>query len=42
MIKHLQELLEKAVDDLQRKDTFKVLCPNCLHKVLVNNLLENA
>lgn len=29
------------IDDLQRKDTFKVLCPNCMHKVLIKNLLSD-
>jgi hydrogenase-4 component H len=28
-------------DDLQRKDSFKVLCPNCLHQILVKNILPN-
>ncbi len=36
------EITTEIIEDLQRKDTFKVLCPNCLHKVLVNNLLPNA
>ena len=28
----------KILDGLKRKDTFNVLCPNCLHQVLVRNL----
>ena len=37
-----KEITTEIIEDMQRKDTFKVLCPNCLHKVLVNNLLPNA
>ena len=28
-------------DKMQRKDSFKVLCPNCLHQVLLSNILPN-
>lgn len=28
-------------DGMQRKDSFKVLCPNCLHKILITNILPN-
>lgn len=46
----INEMLELAqpdetktpiIEHLQRKDTFNVLCPNCLHKILVKNLLPN-
>jgi hydrogenase-4 component H len=36
------EVSTEIIEGLKRKDTFKVLCPNCLHKVLVQNLLPNA
>jgi len=29
-------------EELRRKDTFKVLCPNCLRKILIKNILKNA
>lgn len=28
-------------DEMQRKDSFKVLCPNCLHKILITSILPN-
>lgn len=28
-------------DGMQRKDSFRILCPNCLHQILVHNLLPN-
>ncbi|MFO8055222.1 MAG: 4Fe-4S binding protein [Bacteroidales bacterium] len=31
----------KIIDGLQRKDTFNILCPNCLNIVLMKNLLPN-
>ncbi len=36
-----EEIKTEITEGLRRKDTFNVLCPNCLHKVLVNNLLPN-
>ena len=36
-----EETKTEVTEGLRRKDTFKVLCPNCLRKVLVNNLLPN-
>lgn len=36
-----EEIKTEVIDGLQRKDSFKVLCPNCLHKSLLNNLLPN-
>lgn len=28
-------------EKLRRKDSFNILCPNCLHTVLINNILPN-
>ena len=28
-------------DGMQRKDSFKILCPNCLNQILITNLLPN-
>lgn len=28
-------------EGMQRKDSFKILCPNCLHQILVSNLTPN-
>ncbi len=33
-----EEVELPVLDDLKRKDMFNVICPNCLHKVLVKNL----
>jgi len=33
-----EEVAVKVTDDLKRKDMFNIICPNCLRKVLVNNL----
>lgn len=36
------EITTEIIEEMQRKDTFKILCSNCLHKVLVKNMLPNA
>lgn len=36
-----EDVKTPIVDELQRKDTFNILCPNCLHKVLLKNILPN-
>jgi formate hydrogenlyase subunit 6/NADH:ubiquinone oxidoreductase subunit I len=33
-----EEVSMQITDDLKRKDMFNIICPNCLRKVLVNNL----
>jgi len=37
-----EEIKTEIINGLRRKDTFNVLCPNCLHKVLINNLLADG
>lgn len=36
-----EEIKTDIIDSMQRKDSFKVLCPNCLHNILVDNLLPD-
>lgn len=36
-----EETKTRIIDDLQRKDTFNILCPNCLHKIQLKNLLPD-
>lgn len=36
-----QNVKTEIKDGLHRKDTFNVLCPNCLHEHLINNLLPD-
>ncbi len=34
-----EDIKTEIKDSMQRKDSFKVLCPNCLHQVLLSNIL---
>lgn len=36
-----EDIKTEIKDSMQRKDSFKVLCPNCLHQVLLSNILPN-
>ncbi len=36
-----EKIKTPIVDEMQRKDTFNVLCPNCLHTILVKNILPD-